>query len=823
MTLTRSTRRLLDAQALLGVGCLAIAERNAAFAVLAFTVYAAVRACHRLGDRSPLPLRPAWVNAGALVAVGVMILETRRPGMELVVAMGHFTAMLQGMLLLSRRTTRDEALLLVLGLIQVLAASTLSSTVLDGVAMMAWCAVAAAALTRLSMRASVERIAARNARLGGGAIPPPPTPVAPRMGRAFAAGVVVAALVASAVFVATPRREGGTRGDTARTLGGLRGTGFAARVDLGVAPPTRDLGGPVLHVTLRQDGSNIGRDGRDFLLRGAALDRYEPESRSWVRSAAMGREDVLLRLPPEAAGALVFASGAALNARPSTHWSLEATQRGAPLDTLFLPTSRLMAAGTPLRVRIDGLRSLGFNPIDRRLQSIDRDASPLEAYEATVVPLREAGLAEAYDRFLAPPPEASPGPGGRGLRRGGEAPAGGAGRRPHWLGWLRPITRVGGSLEAGAASGQPADPGGESRRWEVQPARVAALAQNVLAAAGLERDPAAGPLPDDRRRVERLENFLRTHCDYTLQNPPAGPGEDPVIAFLFERRRGHCELFAAGLVALCRSVGIPARVATGYRAGEFNAVGGYYVVRQEHAHAWAEVALGPPLARPGGGPPLPTGWTTYDATPPALVRAEHRRAGPPWLRQARHLLEHAEYTWISRVVAFDPQTRARAFAALRNAGVSLLSDRLGWTRWVPVTPRWRAAVAGGAVVLSVLACLLAWGILRRHRGFRRRARSRPAAFDAGEGGAAVRRFGFYARLLELLERRGLERPASETPAAWAEALARQDPDAYGGVVEVTAAFYAARFGGLEPDADARRRIEATLDRLASGPGNGAAA
>ena len=262
-----------------------------------------------------------------------------------------------------------------------------------------------------------------------------------------------------------------------------------------------------------------------------------------------------------------------------------------------------------------------------------------------------------------------------------------------------------------------------------------------------------------------------------------------MIRFLFERREGHCELFAAGLVALCRSVGIPARMATGYRAGEFNDLGGYYVVRQEHAHAWAEAALGAPGNAAADDGDWPMGWTTFDATPPARVRAEHQRAGPAWFRWVRHVAEHAEYTWVSRVVAFGPGTRARAFNTIRSAFVTLFSDRLGWTRWIPAGPRWRVGAGVAAGLLCLGACLLGWRLIRRDRSARRRAARRPAAFGPGAGEGGVRRLGFYARLLDLLEKQGLERPADATPAAWAAELAAREPERFAGVPAVTEAFY----------------------------------
>src|SRR5690606_29143665 len=127
----------------------------------------------------------------------------------------------------------------------------------------------------------------------------------------------------------------------------------------------------------------------------------------------------------------------------------------------------------------------------------------------------------------------------------------------------------------------------------------------------------------------------RERFAYALDNPPVPAGADPVADFLFHQRKGHCELFASGLAAMTRAIGMQARVVTGYRVSEYNPIGGYYVVRQDDAHAWTEVYLGPEHG----------GWRTFDSTPPDAVRAEHAVEGG-WLFAFRQIYEAVEYEWI---------------------------------------------------------------------------------------------------------------------------------------------------------------------------------
>ena len=95
-----------------------------------------------------------------------------------------------------------------------------------------------------------------------------------------------------------------------------------------------------------------------------------------------------------------------------------------------------------------------------------------------------------------------------------------------------------------------------------------------------------------REKVEWIKKFLVENYTYSLYVPVPGRKEffkDPVLRFLEDTRKGHCELFASAAVLLCRSMGLPARYVTGFVCEEKSPAGDYYYCRL--AHAWGEVFL----------------------------------------------------------------------------------------------------------------------------------------------------------------------------------------------------------------------------------------
>jgi len=84
-----------------------------------------------------------------------------------------------------------------------------------------------------------------------------------------------------------------------------------------------------------------------------------------------------------------------------------------------------------------------------------------------------------------------------------------------------------------------------------------------------------------------LRYFSQNEFGYTLQAPLLS--RQAIDEFLFRTRKGYCGHYASAFVFLMRAANIPARVVAGYLGGDVNPFGGYLIVRQSHAHAWAEV------------------------------------------------------------------------------------------------------------------------------------------------------------------------------------------------------------------------------------------
>lgn len=227
---------------------------------------------------------------------------------------------------------------------------------------------------------------------------------------------------------------------------------------------------------------------------------------------------------------------------------------------------------------------------------------------------------------------------------------------------------------------------------------------------------------------------------YTLE--PGVFGQHSADEFWFDRKQGFCEHITSAFVVLMRALGIPARVVTGYQGGEYNRLGGFWVVRQRDAHAWSEVWLaGEGWVRVDPTAALAPGRINASqslAVPVGMVAAALGAFTPNFRLQLRWLWDAMNDQWNQWVVYY---TQNSQFQLLRALGFK--------------EPNWQ--VLGWLLTCAALAALAWQGGLNWNR-----TRRDP-----------------WLRLLDLaqqkLRRAGLALPPQPSPREMANLLLRWKP------------------------------------------------
>ncbi len=275
---------------------------------------------------------------------------------------------------------------------------------------------------------------------------------------------------------------------------------------------------------------------------------------------------------------------------------------------------------------------------------------------------------------------------------------------------------------------------------------------------------------EPRTIVNSALQFFRTQgFRYSLS-----PGEytkNDLEEFLFHRRTGFCEHYAASFATLMRLAGIPARVVVGYLGGEYNDLGGFFLVRQADTHAWCEVWI------PGSG------WTRIDPTTAvapgrasldlssflagrvasgemvtgrsAFVTQLARLA---LVNRVRSIWEALNYQWDTRVLGFDADVQ------------DVLLTSLGLTNSGPLP-----------LVMQVLIVIVA--LLITYAGWMQ-LRTRPRA---------DRVQALYARFCQKLAHIGVPRDPWEGPWDFATRAVQSLPNQSERVRQITETYIALRY------------------------------
>jgi transglutaminase-like putative cysteine protease len=260
-----------------------------------------------------------------------------------------------------------------------------------------------------------------------------------------------------------------------------------------------------------------------------------------------------------------------------------------------------------------------------------------------------------------------------------------------------------------------------------------------------------------------LAYFNQQGFEYTLEPPLLGM--NGVDEFLFTTKKGFCEHYAGSFTVLMRAAGIPARVVTGYQGGEYNELGGYYVLRQYDAHAWAEVWL------------QNRGWVRVDPTsvvsperiqnglnaalPDNAVLPFFARTQSPLLLSLRLNIDALTYQWNQWVLGYNPE---RQFAFLTRLGM----EDITWQKMAI------DMMAGVALLVGIFTLIM----------LRRLTVRQTDAVQAT-----------WLKACRKMEKTGLPRAPHEGAMDYAERIATARPDLAEDVVDLAARYASLRYGG----------------------------
>lgn len=282
--------------------------------------------------------------------------------------------------------------------------------------------------------------------------------------------------------------------------------------------------------------------------------------------------------------------------------------------------------------------------------------------------------------------------------------------------------------------------------------------------------------------VESVRSYLEQNFAYTREL--AGDQTDPIAHFLFERKKGHCELFSSAMVLLLRSQGIPARNVTGFYGG-IRTQQGYYAVRNGDAHSWVEVWM------PGQG------FVTFDPTPASDRGSQESGL---WARTVL-LWDGLQARWRSLIVDYDLLAQGRAVQGLGDLmrdATRRLSGKAG-----PGVPRLSGPVLWALAIVLAITALVVWRRLRWPRLVDARE---PLTPDQERAQLLLKRT--KARLAKA----GVRVPEAITARELQAQVARDRPELSPQLADIVTLWSQSRWGGAPLHRNHVNALLRTLDR-----------
>ena len=708
------------------------------------------------------PPIPRWViNAGVLAAAIMLFIELviyRQP--NLLLGLGHFMAGLIVCKLFETKTNRDYGQILILSLLLILSGAILTASPVFGVILLIYLGLGLYVCLLFHLRCETERAMRRGSAADPMITMPEKQKAMDRELRKIGIGAgIFLFLFASAVFVLFPRT--GVPGMLASWRIGQAPveTGFTNDVTMGGDQINLQLSDAIIgEVRLMQNGQNIGSEGYQPYFLGTTNDVYDETTHGWLMSQQIldSSENILANAGHTSQ--LVPARQYDLDNVIDEHFTINDIQDSTLFSVGFNTTA----------VTISSTSNLVLNrTADGALTCSSKDSSSVKDGDSVTYDIQSA---TTYDPAVIGPAD------------------------PELFPYSPP-------------SENPILPNFAITSTAIPP-RIVGIAREVAGNLLNAEKTGADAAKYNLRLADRFSTWLSTTYPYSLRVSPVDKRLDPTEDFLVNKTKigGYCEYFASAMVMMCRAVGVPARLVNGYHGGDFNSVGGYYVIRQKFAHSWVQVYA------PGRG------WVDYDPTPASsLTSAESPRE---WYSGMSDFFEWLRLQWLQNIIAFNEAMRAdilqNTFTTIKSAIHSAIKTVTGFENqlqlWFsdPKIGRTLRITALGACVLIVAIGAWILHIIRKRRGLVAKI---VRGMDRKTQRQMSRDLAFLDKLMHLLRLTGLQRYSYQTPMEYVHDASRLHGAALPEAEQLVNVFYDIRFGSQKVSANLAERIRDQLKAL----------
>jgi protein-glutamine gamma-glutamyltransferase len=303
-------------------------------------------------------------------------------------------------------------------------------------------------------------------------------------------------------------------------------------------------------------------------------------------------------------------------------------------------------------------------------------------------------------------------------------------------------------------------------------------------------------------RTLAIQQHLLENYRYSLEADTTTLSH-PLEEFLFTRKTGYCEHYATAMVVMLRTVGIPARLVTGFLATEWNEYGGYFTVRQRDAHAWVEVYF------------PHSGWITMDPTPTVSAAVTTTRWEP-----LNQLGESLQLKWDRLFVHYSAKDQLAVVHGVREGSdalrekvsrwVSLLSAPISQvlSRLTHMVRTFHPDMLGPVTGVIVVGLALLLLMLRDRIGLW-------ATTHLPTSRQHLAIVQLYARMVRTVEKHGVTKPPTATASEFARLVEQEWKSAAPIVADVITLYHQGRFSRISLTPDELSRAAEQVRRLQS--------